>query len=47
MQSLHWNDNMDWSQHPHISSWHNKNMTATHFGLFFSHILIIFKLHKS
>ena len=35
---------IDWSQHPHMSFQHNKNMTTSHFDIFL-HILIIYKLH--
>lgn len=34
-----------WSQHPHASSQHNKNMTASDFDIF-SHILIIYKIAR-
>ena len=38
--------NIKWSQHPHMSSQHNKNMTTSHFDIL-SNISIIYKSHSS
>ena len=37
---------IDWSEHPHMSSQHYKNITTSHFDIFL-HTLIIYKLHGS
>jgi hypothetical protein len=37
---------IDWSQHPHMSSPHNINITGSHFDILL-HTLIIYKVHGS
>ena len=37
MQSLHWSGKHSLSQHPHMSSQHNKNMTIANFDIVFTH----------
>ena len=39
MQSLHWL--IDWSQHPHMSSQHNQNMTTLTFFTHSNHLQVV------